>query len=245
MAVDAQVLRELAPHGVLRAAINLGNTVLAQRSTTGGKLTGISVDLARELARTLKVPVELVTFDAAGKVFDALANDGWDVAFLAVDTARAKDIAFTPPYVLIEGAFVVRADASFETSADVDQLGVRIAVGKGSAYELYLTRSLKMARLERLATAKEAFALFIDQGLEAAAGVRQVVATFASTRDDLRVLDDSFMTIQQAMGVPKERTAAAAFLTRFIEQMKAQGRIAESLERSRQTAAKVAPAAAD
>jgi polar amino acid transport system substrate-binding protein len=103
---------------------------------------------------------------------------------------------------------------------------------------------LEFAQLERSATAGEAFAQFIDQGLEVAAGVRQVVAAFASTRSDLRVLDDSFMTIQQAMGVPKDRTEAAAFLAMFIEDMKAQGRIAESLKQSGQTAARVAPAAA-
>jgi polar amino acid transport system substrate-binding protein len=243
MHVDAHMLSELAPRGKLRAAINLGNTVLAQR--TDGEPSGVSVDLARELAARLNVPVELVTFDAAGKVFDALSSDGWDVAFLAVDPRRAEDIAFTPPYVLIEGAFVVHTDAPFKTSAAIDKEGVRIAVGNGSAYQLYLTRTLKLARLECLPTANEAFTQFIDEGWEAAAGVRQVVDAFASTRDDLRVLDDSFMTIEQAMGVPKARAAAAAFLTYFIEDMKGQGRVAESLQRGGQTAARVAPAAVD
>lgn len=240
--VDPQVLQQLAPHGVLRAAINLGNTVLAQR--TDGEPKGVSIDLARELASRLNVRVELVTFDAAGKVFEALMNDAWDVAFLAVDSARAKDIAFTPPYLLIEGAFMVRTDAPYIKSTDIDQPGVRVAVGAGSAYELYLSRALKVAQLERSATATEAFARFIDQGLEVAAGVRQVVTAFASTRSDLRVLDDSFMTIEQAMGVPRNRTEAAAFLATFIEDMKVQGRIAESLNQSGQAAVSVAPAAA-
>ena len=234
-------LRQLAPHGVLRAAINLGNTVLAQRASETGELSGVSVDLATELGQQLGVEVQLVTFDAAGKVFEALATGGWDVAFLAIDSLRGEQIAFTPPYVLIEGAYMVRNDSRAQKSADIDRPGAQITVGAGSAYDLYLTRTLKHAQIERHATAADAFDAFVTRRLSAAAGVRQVVSRFAATHDGLRVLDDSFMTIQQAMGVPKAHTEAAAFLSTFIGNMKAQGRIARSLQQSGQTAAVVAP----
>ncbi|HEX3637804.1 MAG TPA: transporter substrate-binding domain-containing protein [Paraburkholderia sp.] len=235
---------QLAPAGVLRAAINLGNTVLAQRSAGNGELGGVSVDLARELATRLGVEVKFVTYEAAGKVFEALASHAWDVAFLAIDPARGEQIAFTPPYVLIEGAYMVREASPLQRSEQVDRNAVRVSVGAGSAYDLYLTRTLKEARIERHASAAEAFEAFIAQGFDAAAGVRQVVSRYASTHEGLRVLEDSFMTIRQAMGVPKDRPEAAAALAVFIEEMKAQGRIADSLARSGQTAAAVAPPAA-
>ncbi|TAL95130.1 MAG: transporter substrate-binding domain-containing protein [Paraburkholderia sp.] len=234
---------QLAPGGVLRAAINLGNTVLAQRPADNGELSGVSVDLARELAQRLGVEVQFVIFEAAGKVFEALARHAWDVAFLAIDPARGEQIAFTSPYVLIEGAYMVREESPLQRSEQVDRSDVRITVGAGSAYDLYLTRTLKAAQIERHATAAEAFEAFVTQGFDAAAGVRQVVSRYASAHEGLRVLDDSFMTIRQAMGVPKDRAEAAAALAVFIEEMKAQGRVAASLSRSGQTAA-VAPSAA-
>ncbi|MFM0176145.1 transporter substrate-binding domain-containing protein [Paraburkholderia sediminicola] len=235
---------QLAPGGVLRAAINLGNTVLAQRRVDNGELSGISVDLARELAARLDVEVQFVTFDAAGKVFEALASNAWDVAFLATDPTRGEQIAFTPPYVLIEGAYMVREESRLQYSEQIDRAGARITVGAASAYDLYLTRTLKEAQIERYATAAEAFEAFLTQGFDAAAGVRQVVSRYVSTHEGLRVLDDSFMTIRQAMGVPKDRTEAASALAVFVESMKEQGRIADSLARSGQTVAVVAPPAA-
>ncbi len=234
---------ELAPHGVLRAALNLGNTVLVQRSPDSGEVQGVSVDLANELAHRLDVPVEFVIFDAAGKVFEALASTRWDLAFLAIDPKRATEIEFTPPYLHIEGAYVVRDDAPYHSSADVDRPGVHVAAGEGSAYALYLGRTLQHARLEMQPTGAEAFARFLDHGLEAAAGVRQIACSFAAKHAGLRVLDDSFMTIRQALGVPKAHAAAMPFLTAFIEEMKASGAIAESLHRSGQSGAMVAPAA--
>ena len=149
--VPSGVRSELAPSGKLRAAINFGNPVLAQKDPATGEPSGVSVDLARELGRRLGVPVELVTFDAAGKVFDALKTGAWDVAFLAIDPARASEIAFTAPYVVIEGTYLVPADSPLRTIGDVDREGVRVAVGNKSAYDLYLTRTLK-ARANRSRT---------------------------------------------------------------------------------------------
>ena len=155
------VARQLAPTGRLRAAINFGNPVLAQKDPATGEARGVSVDLARELGRRLSLPVDLVPFDAAGKVVEAIKTGAWEVAFLAVDPERAADIAFTAPYVVIEGTYAVPASSPLRAIVDVDRDGVRIAVGAKSAYDLYLARNLKHARLVRAPTSPGAIELFL------------------------------------------------------------------------------------
>lgn len=238
------VLAALAPTGRVRAAINFGNPVLAQADPATGEARGVSVDIARELGRRLGVGVDLVTFDAAGKVFAALGEGAWDVAFLAIDPKRAAEIDFTAPYVIIEGSYMVPADSPLRTVDDVDRPGVRIAVGNGSAYELYLSRTIRHAQLVRAPTGPEAIEMFLRDGLEAAAGVKSPLQTFARGRTDLRVMDGRFMAIEQAMGTPKGRAAGLAYLRGMIEELKASGFVAEGLARSGQRDAIVAPAAA-
>ena len=241
--VPPGVRSELAPTGKLRAAINFGNPVLAQKDPASGEPRGVSVDLARELGRRLGVPVELVIYDAAGKVFDALKTNAWDIAFLAIDPARATEIAFTAPYVVIEGTYLVPADSPLRTIQDVDRDGVRVAVGNKSAYDLYLTRTLKRAQLVRLPTSPEAIDVFLRDKLEAAAGVKQPLLQFAKTHPNVRVMGGRFMAIEQAMGTPKGREAAALYLREFVEEMKASGFVARALEKSGQGDATVAPRA--
>jgi polar amino acid transport system substrate-binding protein len=242
--VPTDLVKDLAPTGKLRAAINLGNMVLAQKDPATGEPRGITVDLARELARRLDLPVELVTFDAAGKVFDALKSGSWDIAFLAIEPVRAAEIAFTAPYVIIEGVYLVPTNSPLRAVADVDREGVRIAVNKGSAYDLYLTRTLKHARLLR---GENGIDLFLKDKLEAAAGVKQPLVEFAKTHPEVRVMDGRFMEIRQAMGTPKlryeGRDAAPRYLHAFVEEMKATGFVAKALERSNQPDAVVAPPA--
>jgi len=234
---------ELAPTGKLRAAINFGNPVLAQKDPATGEPRGVSVDLARELGRRLGVPVVLVTFDAAGKVFDALKTGSWDIAFMAIDPARAAEIVFTAPYVVIEGTYLVPADSALRTIEDVDRDGVRVAVGNKSAYDLYLTRTLKRAQLVRVPTSPEAIDVFLKDKLEAAAGVKQPLLQFAKTHPSVRVMDGRFMAIEQAMGTPKGRDAGARYLREFVEEMKASGLVARGLEKIGQGDATVAPRA--
>jgi polar amino acid transport system substrate-binding protein len=245
--VSPGIVKEFAPTGTLRAAINLGNTVLAQRDPASGAPKGITVELAHELARHLGVPIEEVTFDAAGKVFEALKRGAWDIAFLAIEPARAAEIEFTAPYVLIEGTYMVPQDSALKEIADVDRAGVRIAVATGSAYDLYLSRTIKHASLVRAPTGPEAMAMFLRDKLEAAGGVRQPIVAFAAAHPELRVMPGRFMAIQQAMGMPKRegaaRPAAVAYLRAFVEEMKASGMVADALKRSNQLDAVVAPPA--
>jgi polar amino acid transport system substrate-binding protein len=239
-AIDA-ARTTLAPKGTLRAAINFGNPVLAQKDPATGEARGVSVDIARELGRRLDVAVDLVAFDAAGKVFEALKAGAWDVAFLAIDPKRATEIDFTAPYVIIEGGYLVPGESPLRTIDDVDRAGVRIAVGNGSAYELYLSRTIKHAEIVRAPTGGEATALFLRDKLEVLAGVKSPLQKFAKTRTDVRVMDGRFMVIEQAMGVPKGRAAGARYVRSMIEELKSSGFVASGLERSGQSDAKVAP----
>ena len=234
--IPSDVVKELAPTGKLRAAINLGNIVLAQGTADAPR--GITVDLARELARRAGVPIELVPFDGAGKVFEAVGS--WDVAFLAIEPVRAAEIAFTAPYVIIEGVYVVPAGSPLKAVGDIDRAGIRIAVNKGSAYDLFLTRTLKSAELVRSADGRETF---VDDRLDALAGVKQPMAAFVGQHPGTRMIDGRFMEIRQAMGTPRGRDAAARYLAGFVEELKASGFVADALKRSNQPDATVAPPA--
>jgi polar amino acid transport system substrate-binding protein len=234
------VIKSLAPTGKLRVAINLGNMVLAQTDPKTGAPCGVTPELAHELGRRLGLPVELTTFDAAGKVFEAVKAGRVDIVFLAIEPVRAAEIAFTAPYVIIEGVYMVPKDSALKTVADVDRAGVRIGVNKASAYDLFLTRSLKAATLVR---GEDGVALFKQDKLEAAGGVKQPIVAYAKTDPDVRVLDGRFMEIRQAMGTPQGRDpAGAAYLRGFVEEMKASGFVADALKRSNQPDATVAPA---
>jgi len=239
----ANVIAEMTPTGKLRAAINLGNVVLAQKSKDTGALGGVSVDIAKELARRLGKPIEFIEYDAAGKVTDAVKDQVWDVCFLGADPVRGAGIAFTAPYVLIEGGYMVPAGSPIQKIEDVDREGVRIAVGRGAAYDLYLTRTIKKATLVRAPTSAAAIDMGLQDKLEVIAGVKVPLVRFAAGRSDVRVLDGRFMAIEQAVGTHKAREASARYLAQMVEEMKASGFIANGLAASRQTDAIVAPPA--
>ncbi len=235
---NADVAKNLAPSGVLRASINLGNPVLAQG--TAEAPTGVTVDIATEVGKRLNLPVEFVCFDAARKSFEAMTNGSADLGFLANEPARAAEIAFTAPYVIIEGVFAVRRDSDRRTAADVDHDGVRIGINQGSAYDLFLTRTLQHATLVRSDDGVETFAA---EGLEAAAGIRQPLTAYVSTHPEVRLIDEPFMQIKQAVGTPKDKSPATLeFLSELVEELKANGFIADALARANQSAT-VAPAA--
>lgn len=242
MSVDAAIVAAFAPTGVLRAAINLGNPILANASAAG-EPKGVSVDLARGFAERLNVPLELVVLNAAGKSVDAVAREAADIGFFAIDPERGADIAFTAPYVLIEGSYLVRQQSTLRSNDEVDRAEHRVVVGKGSAYDLYLSRELKHAKIVRAPTSPTVVDTFIAEQAEVAAGVKQQLETDASRIAGLRLLPGRFMVIRQAMGVPKSRGAAAvALLAAYVEEMKSNGFVAASLKHHGIAGASVAPA---
>jgi len=234
------VRRELAESGVLRAAINTGNPVLAKPGVDGGDPTGVSVDLARELGRRLDLPVTFIVFDTASRVFDALDQGLWDVAFLANEPERATKIAFSTPYVIIEGTYLVRADSPYQSVAELDRPGVRVASCRAAAYDLFLSRTLKHAERVLSDLPTDSMAAFLTQGLDAAAGVRQALLAFAGDKPGLRVLDDRFMSIGQAVAIKQGQPNAAAFVEAFVAEAKQSGFIRSALDRHGQKGLAVA-----
>ena len=233
----------LAPSGKLRAAINFGNPVLAAKDPGTGEARGVSVDLSRELARRLGVALEIVPYNAAGQVVEGLKSDAWDVAFLAIDPARAVDIGYSAPYVVIEGTYLVREGSPIGRNEEVDRDGVRVVVGKGSVYDLFLSRALKHATIVRAPTSQAVTDLLMAQKLDVAAGVRQQMEADARRVAGVRLLEGRFMLINQAMGTPRGRDAGVKYLREFVEEMKATGFIAQALARHRIEGAMVAPPA--
>jgi len=232
----------LAAGGRLRACINLGNPILARRDGAG-VVSGVSVDLATSLARQLGVPLDLVVVDAALKSVETVKAGLADIGFFAIDPRRSDGIGFTAPYVLIEGAYLVRRDSPFTDNTQVDRAGSRVMVGSGSAYDLYLSRELKAAQLLRTPTSQTVVDRFLAENADAAAGVRQQLEADAERIGGLRLLPGRFMVIEQAMGLPATRgDAAKAMLATFVEQAKASGAVAQSLARHDIHGAIVAPA---
>ncbi|MEU7030412.1 transporter substrate-binding domain-containing protein [Streptomyces sp. NPDC046275] len=233
------IAADLAPTGTLRASINLGNPVLAQGTPEAP--AGITVDLAREIGARLGLPVELLCFDAARKSYEAMATGRADLCFLAVDPAREAEVAFTAPYVLIEGVYVVPRDSALRTPQDVDAPGVRIGVKAGSAYDLYLGRTLAHATVVR---GEEGVDTFVAQGLEAGAGIRQPMTAYAAAHPEVRLVEERFMEIRQAVGTTRTRAPeTVAFLRATVEELKANGFVTAALARAGQDPALAAPPA--
>jgi polar amino acid transport system substrate-binding protein len=235
--------KDLARSGKLRVAINFGNPVLAQRGPDG-EPRGVSAALARELAKRLNVPIDFVPFEEAGKVAEAASQNRWDIAFLAIDPTRANTIDFTPPYVLIEGTYLTPANSPLQAVEDVDKDGIRVAVAENSAYDLYLTRNLKNAKLVRGVNSAAAVSDFEEGKVEVLAGVRQPLDVYARAHPGTRVMEGRFMSIRQAMCSPKGREIGAGYLGGFIEEMKRSGFVEKALAASGQSAS-VAPAASE
>lgn len=233
--MNATTRDTLAPTGTLRASINLGNPILAQGDPDDPR--GVTVDLATELARRLDVPVEFLCFDAARKSFEAVVQGDADVCFLAIDPKRAEELAFTPPYALIEGCYAVPQDSALRSLDDVDRPGVRIGAKLGSAYDLFLSRNLQHAEIVR---GDEGTQAFTDEGLDVAAGIRQPLTAFADGAG-LRLIEPAFMQIQQAVAIAASRPESVReYLREFVEDVKASGFVEDSLRRSGQDVA-VAP----
>ena len=237
-----ETLQALAPTGVLRAAINLGNPILAGKVPQTGKAKGVSVDLAQALADRLGVALDCVVFETAAQSVNAVTTEAADVGFFAIDPLRGQGLNFTAPYVLIEGSYMVRNDSPLQDNAEVDRPGHRVVVGQGSAYDLFLTREIRRAEIVRAPSSPAVVETFLAQNLEVAAGVKQQLQADAQRLPGLRLLPGRFMVIQQAMGLPKGNgEAAAAMLREFVQEMKASGFVAQALARHNIQGASVAP----
>ncbi|MGE3536406.1 MAG: ABC transporter substrate-binding protein [Candidatus Tectimicrobiota bacterium] len=238
------VRSELAPSGTLRVALNMSNFLLTATDPSTGEPCGLAADLGRELGRRLGVPVTLVPYPNPGVLADAAPTGAWDVGFLGAEPQRANEIDFTAAYVEIEATYLVPPGSTLRSIADADRPGIRIAAPARSAYELYLSRSLKHAELVREQGADNTFKRFVDDKLDALAGLRPRLVTDHENLPGSRILEGNFTAVQQAAGTPKGRPAGARYLQAFIEDIKASGLVAQTIEKNNVRGLTVAPPAA-
>jgi polar amino acid transport system substrate-binding protein len=239
--MNPTIKSELVPAGKLRVGVNLGNFLLVSKDATTGELRGVVPDLAQELARRLGVPFELISHPGAGQVADAGAAGAWDVGFIGAEPARAAQIAFTPAYLEIPATYLVPAGSTIRTLAEVDRSGVRIATAARSAYDLYLSRSLKHAELVRAEGIPASYELFAKEKLDVLSGLLPRLASDVARLPGARILDGRFTAVQQAIGTPKARTAAASYLREFVANIKASGLVAQLIDKHGVKGVNVAP----
>jgi polar amino acid transport system substrate-binding protein len=229
--MSREVIAELAPHGVLRAGINMGNFLLVTGKSPSGDPAGVAPDMAREIAERLGVPVKYVPFARPGELADAAGTDVWDIGLIGAEPARAERIAFTPAYVEIEATYLVPAGSPLRTVEEVDRPGVRIAVTARSAYDLWLARNIAHAELVRSESLDGAYDQFVAEKLDALAGLRPRLLSDIQKLPGARLLDGQFTAVQQAVGTARQNTSGARFLRDFVEEAKASGLVARLIER--------------
>ena len=242
-AIDPTTLKSFAPTGSLRVGINLGNPVLASEDAATKQLSGVSVDIANEIGKRINLPIKLIPFKSASATVDGIKNGELDMVFVAIDPVRGADISYTPAYIQIEGAYMVKASSPLKSNVEVDVAGTEIVVGKGSAYDLYLTREIKNATLLRAASSQAVIDDFMSGKGNVAAGVKQQLESDAKRYEGLRMLPGRFMVINQSIGIPKARPdfeKTTAYLSEVIAELKQSGFIVNSMQRHHIQGAKVA-----
>ena len=227
---EAEEIRaQLVPRGRLRVALNHGNRVLVSR-TQDGSAQGTTPDLAALLAEQLGLEVEFVHFERAGDVIDAAGQGVYDLCFLAVDPDRTKELDFTAPYVQIERCYLAGSECDVPDAAALVERGLPVGTVRGSAYTLDLSRKPGAEHLTILPDIEEALAVLDSGRVSAIAGIGTVMAREAESRPGARVLDPPFMSIRQAMAVPRGRPEAANHIVAFVADLARAGRIGQILE---------------
>ena len=224
------VHRDLVPGGTLRAALSYGNSGLVQRDISSGELRGLAVDLFDELAQRLSVRRSLVGYEGSVSVCEAGLEGAWDVAILAIDRVRAEQVDFTPPFVVLEGTYVIREPSPCSTVLDLDRAGMRISIVRDTVFDAHLTQNLRHAELIRSATFPAAVDRFLAEGLDTVAGLKQQMAALVEANAGLRVIEGRFMAIEPAFAVPKGHSAGLRYLKTFVEELKASRRVADALQ---------------
>jgi polar amino acid transport system substrate-binding protein len=228
---DAKIVAELAPTGVLRAAINMGNFLLVTGKAPNGDPTGVSPDMALAIGARLGVPVKFIPYARPGEIADDAEKGLWDIGNIGAEPQRAAVISFTAAYAEIEATYLVPAGSPIKSVAEVDQPGKRCAVTARSAYGLWLENNYKKGELVQFDNAGEALKAFDGGGFDAYAGLRPGLIDEAAKRPGSRILDGQFTAVQQAVGTPKKNAAGFEFLKAFVEEAKKSGMVGSFIER--------------
>ena len=232
---------ELAPHGVLRAGINLSNFLLVSGHNADGYPQGVAPDMAAAIAIKLGVPVQYVTFPKPGLLADEADKDVWDICLIGNEPARAAKIDFSPAYVEIVASYLVPEESPLKTCAEVDRPGVRVVVEGRTAYELWLTDNIKHAELLRSSGAEATVAQFKTEKLDALANLKPALLKTVQTLPNTRILEGQFTAVQQAIGVARGNLAGAAFIYDFVQDAVRTGLVAKLIERYGVQGLSVAP----
>lgn len=240
-ATDSQVA-DLIQAGRLRVGIGLGTPALAMKNPATGEVRGPALELGRALATRIGVEFVSVEYPRPGAVIDGARTNAWDVAFLVIDPKRAEEADFSHPYMLSDFTYLVPAGSSIRNVADADQPGVRIAVPRGDASDLHLTRLLKRAELVRTETLAAAVELVRTGGAQARAAPRAILLAESAKFPGSRVLDDGFAVISYAALVPKGQPGRLSYVNEFIEEAKASGLVKRTIDGAGLRGVQVAPA---
>ena len=241
MTVSSEIVAELAPHGVLRAGLNLSNFLLISSRDADGGPVGVAPDMARAIADRLGVPVRYVPYPKPGELADAAGTDAWDIGLIGAEPARAEKIEFTPAYVEIQSTYLVPPGSKLQTIAEVDQPGIRIASTARTAYGLWLDRNIRHAEIVHTENMDAAFELFQRDGLDALSGLRPRLMTDLARWPGARILDGQFAAVQQAIGTLRENQAGARFLRTFAAEAISSGLVASLIEKHKVQGLSVAP----
>ncbi|MGI9478133.1 MAG: transporter substrate-binding domain-containing protein [Hyphomicrobiaceae bacterium] len=243
MEMNEQVKAELTPTGKLRAAINMSNFLLVTGKAENGDPTGVSPDMAAEVARRLDVPLQLIPYPNPGALGDDADSGNWDIGNIGAEPQRAEKIAFSAAYCEIEATYLVPAGSPIETMADVDKPGVRISVTGRAAYGLWLQNNIKHAELVKTDSLDSAYEKFVTDKLDVLAGLRPRLISDVKNLPGARILDGQFSAVQQAIGTPKKNAEAAKWLAAFVEEAKASGMVAGFIAKHNVEGLSVAPPA--
>jgi polar amino acid transport system substrate-binding protein len=228
--VPPAVRSELVSEGKLRVGIILSNQVLVSRDTQSGELRGVSVSLGTAIAKRLDVPFVPVGYANPAALVQSFGRNEWDVAFLAFDPARATDVDFSPPYMVVENTYLVLPGSKVQSTETADAPGVKIAVPERSAPDLFLSRNVKAAEIIRVPGGADAAIEVLRSGrADAYAENAHMLSLYSERLPGSQVLPGRYTLIQHAVAVPKGKSAAAEFVKRFVEESKGDGTIANAV----------------
>jgi polar amino acid transport system substrate-binding protein len=237
-------MQELTPTGKLRVAIAISPSPSAYFTVkdANGELRGVAIELGKQLAEKLRVPVEYVAYPNSGTITDTGDFGEWDVTFLPADEERRKKIQFGPAYHLLQSTYLVPAGSKIQTLAEVDRPGVRVIGIENTATIRAAIRSLKHTSPVAMKTPDEAFDTMRSGGADALALSRESLQGMAAKLPGSRILDGGFLDSVTAIAVPKNKPDALAYVSEFIEEAKASGAVRRAFDAMGLTSSAVAPA---